>query len=354
MSTNIRAGIYGASGYMGGEVLRILNEHPNVTIAWATSRSGKPIEDFHRNLYGSGLELSQPGEIKDVDVVFVAAPTGVASEVAQQAVPKGIKVIDLGSDFRLTDQTTWQRIYGTQHTAWDIASQAVYGIVELHRDAIKQASVIANPGCFSSAAILGLAPLIKAGMIDTQKIVIDGLSGTAGAGAELDTTMHHPEIANNIVAYNVVDHRHTYEMEQELSALSNDDVTINFTSSYVPISRGILSIAHAFPMQATSRDELLKLYKEFYQDEYFIKIFDMPRDPEASWQYKPYPWVSAVSGTNFCHIGMDYDEARNRIVVFSVLDSVGKGGAHVGVQNMNLMFGLDETTGLTRLGAHPY
>lgn len=350
----IKVGIYGASGYMGGEALRILLEHPEVEVAWATSRSGKPVEEFHRNLYGSGIALVPPEEITPCDAVFIAAPTGVAMEVAEKFVESGTKVIDLGSDFRLRDQATWERVYGKKHSHWNLASEAVYGIPELHREEIKKARIIANPGCFSSSVILGLAPLVEEGLIVTDRITVDGISGTVGAGADLDITMHHPEIGNNVVAYNVVDHRHTYEMEQELGMLTKEQVSVHFTPCYIPITRGIFSICHTFPKKSMKREILLDLYREFYKDEYFIKIFDLPKDENVSWQYKPYPWVSAVSGTNFCHIGLDVDEKRGRIVVFSALDSIGKGGAHGGVQNMNLLFGFDEGTGLKRFGLHPY
>jgi N-acetyl-gamma-glutamyl-phosphate reductase len=224
----------------------------------------------------------------------------------------------------------------------------------LHRDEIKEARIIANPGCYASASILGLAPLIKNNIIDTEHIVVDGLSGTTGIGAEPDMPSHHPEIANNIVPYNVIDHRHTYEMEQELQNLSTDHVIIHFTSSYIPITRGILAICHCFPKIKIARNDLIELFCKFYIGHPFIKIIDMSKEENASWQYLPYPWVAAVSGTNYCHIGLDVDEKRNRIVVFSVLDSIGKGGAQAGIQNMNLMFNLPEETGLMRCGMHPY
>ncbi len=350
----IEVGVYGASGYMGGEALRILSEHPNVKVAWATSRSNKPLEYFHRNFYGSNIVLKRPEAITACDAVFFATPTGTPMELVQDFLDQNIKVIDLGADFRLKDLDDWERIYARKHKCPEVVQEAVYGIPELHRGDIEPARVVANPGCFASAAILGMAPLIKAGIVEADRIIVDGLSGTAGAGAELDTPIHHPEIGNNVVPYNVVDHRHTYEMEQELGLLTSDKVTVHFTSSYVPITRGILAICHSFPKRAITRDDLLDLYREFYRGQRFVQVFDLPRDSDASWQYRPYPWVSAVSGTNYCHIGLDIDEKRNRLVVFSVLDSIGKGGAHAGVQNLNLLFGLDEETGLTRHGMHPY
>lgn len=350
----IKVGIYGASGYMGGEAVRILSEHPEVEIAWLSSRGDKPVEYFHKNLYGAGLKFIKPEEITPCDVIFAALPTGQIMKQARELAEAGTKVIDLGADFRLKNRADWERIYGKAHSDWSMTEEAVYGIPELHREEIKKARVIANPGCFSSAAILGLAPLLKNKLIDESKIIVDGLSGTAGAGAETDRAIHHPEIGNNLVPYNVTDHRHTYEMEQELGLLADSKVTVHFTTSYVPITRGILDICHCFPSQKISREELLDIYKEFYKNEFFVKIIDQPKEEGVSWQYVPYPWVAAVSGTNFCHIGLDVDESRGRIVVFSVLDSIGKGGAHVAVQNMNLMFGLEETLGLKRYGLHPY
>jgi N-acetyl-gamma-glutamyl-phosphate reductase common form len=350
----IEVGIYGASGYMGGEAVRILSEHPQVKVVWATSRSAEPVESFHRNFYGSGLRLIHPEEVTPCEAVFFALPTGVPMTLAADLLAQNTKLLDLGADFRLKNRAEWERVYKKEHLCWPVAEGAVYGIPELHRAELKQARVVANPGCYASAAIFGLTPLIKANLIETDKIVVDGLSGTAGAGADLDITSHHPEIGNNLVPYNVVDHRHTYEIEQELGYLSQSPVTVHFTSTYVPITRGILAICHCFPRQVVKRSDLLELYHYFYQDEFFIKVFDLPKDTQASWQYRPYPWVAAVSGTNFCHIGLDMDEKRQRIVVFSVLDSLGKGGAHAGVQNLNILFGLPEQTGLERYGLHPY
>jgi N-acetyl-gamma-glutamyl-phosphate reductase len=349
----INVGIYGASGYMGGEALRVLLEHPEVKIAWATSRSGSNVADFHPNLYDTPVKFIHPDKATPCDVVFMALPSGVPMEMAPKLLKQGCKIIDLGADFRLRDRSTWERVYKKKHSCWDLAKEAVYGIPELYRKEIKKARLIANPGCFASAAILGLAPLVKAGLIDVTKIAVDGLSGTAGVGAELSRPAHHAEIGNNLIPYNVVGHRHTFEMEQELSALSKKAVKIHFTPLYVPIVRGILDICHAFPAKKVTRTKLLELYKEFYKGEYFVKVWDLPKEEGVSWQYKPYPWVNSTSGTNFCFIGLDVDEERGRIVVFSVLDSIGKGGALVGVQNMNLMFGLDETTGLDRRGMHP-
>jgi len=349
----IKVGIYGASGYMGGEALRVLLKHPDVSVEWATSRS-EPIEYYHKNFYGRGIRFVRPEEATPCDAVFFALPTGLTTELSKKFYEAGSKIIDFGADFRLNDKDTWETVYGKKHPDWRMSEQAVYGLVELRRDEIRGAKIIANPGCFSSSAILALAPLIKDRLIDTEKIVVDGLSGTVGAGDDLDLALHHPEMHNNILPYNVVDHRHSYEIEQELSLLSDRKVVIHFSSCYIPISRGVMTISHAFPVKSIRRADLLALYQDFYRDAYFIKIIDLPKDNKAAWNYLPYPWIAAVSATNFCHIGLDVDEKRNRIVVYSVLDSIGKGGALVGIQNLNLMFGLAEETGLDFYGIHPY
>ncbi len=347
-------GIFGASGYMGGEALRVLAEHPGVKIAWATSRSQKPLSEIHRNFAGSDIKFVSPEKTSACDAVFIAAPSGVAMENVEKFLKQGAKVIDLGADFRLKDRATWERLYGKKHVQWKTAEEAVYGIPELHRKRIAKARVVANPGCYSSAVILGLAPLFSEHLIEGDSVAVTGISGTAGAGADLDIALHHPEIGNNVVPYNVVDHRHTYEMEQELSKIAKSDVAVHFTPCYVPITRGILAISSVFPKKKITQAKLLDLYRDLYGDEYFIAILDTKKDPTASWQTAPYPWVAATSGTNFCHIGLDVDEKRGRIVVMCALDSLGKGGAHAGVQNMNILFGLPEKTGLERRGSHPY
>lgn len=350
----ITVGIFGATGYMGGEALRILLQHPGVRLAWATSRGGGDVALYHPNLYGVKVPMVKPEDAAPCDVVFLALPTAESIGTAARFLKQGCRVIDLGAAFRLKDRAVWEAIYGQEHGAWDLVGEAVYGISDLHLDEVRRARLIANPGCFASAAILGLAPLVHEGIIDVGKIVVDGLSGTAGVGAELSRAAHHPEIAGNLVPYNVVGHRHTFEMEQELSLLAGKPVSIHFTPTYVPIVRGILDICHAFTKDGISRVEILDRFRVFYAGSPFVKVWDLPKEQNASWQYRPYPWVSSVSGTNNCLIGLDVDETRKRVVVFSVLDSIGKGGAQAGIENMNLMFGLERTAGLARLGMHPH
>ena len=191
-------GIIGGSGYMGGEALRVLLKHPHAELAWVTSRSPGPVEHVHPNFYGAGLSFVRIEEVSTPDFVLLALPTGASIEVARRFLAAGARVIDLGSAFRLRDRGVWERVYGQPHSAWELAQTAVYGITELHEERIRKARLIANPGCFSSAAILGLAPLLKNRLVDPGRIVVDGLSGTAGAGAELSRAIHHAEIGNNV------------------------------------------------------------------------------------------------------------------------------------------------------------
>ena len=349
----VSVGIVGGSGYMGGEALRVLLRHPHADIAWVTSRAPGPVEHVHPNLYDTGLHFVRLEDVKTPDFVLLALPTGASIEVAVRFLQAGARVIDLGAAFRLQERHTWERVYGQPHTAWPLVHEAVYGVPELHAERIRTARLIANPGCFASAAILGLAPLLKAGLVDGQRVVVDGLSGTAGAGAEFSRAIHHPEIGGNVVLYNVVGHRHTYEMEQELSGVAHRSVRVHFTPCYIPIVRGIVDICRCFPAKALSRTQLLEVFRQFYKGQPFVKAYDQPRDEDDAWQYKPYPWVSSVTGTNYCYIGMDVDEERQSIVVMSVLDSVGKGGAQVAVENLNIMAGFERTDGLLDRGFHP-
>jgi N-acetyl-gamma-glutamyl-phosphate reductase len=347
-------GILGASGYMGGEALRVVLEHPELELAWATSRTPGPVEAHHPNLHGLGIELVSPEQATPCDVVLLAVPTAASIGEARRFLDAGARVVDLGAAFRLHDRETWERVYGMPHGDWALAEEAVYGMPELHGAELSAARLVANPGCFSSAAILALAPLVAAGCIETERVVVDGLSGTTGAGAELSRPAHHPELGSNLVAYNVVGHRHTFEMEQELTAVAGEPVRVHFTPVYVPIVRGILDVCHAFPRRQLKRDEVLELLRAFYAGEPFVHVWDAPTHAASAWRYEPYPWVSAVAGTNHCLLGVDVDEARGRVVVLSALDSIGKGGAQVGIENVNSMLGLPRTTGLERRGLHPH
>jgi N-acetyl-gamma-glutamyl-phosphate reductase len=286
------------------------------------------------------------------DVVFLALPTQAAAAAARGELETGARVIDLGSAFRLRDREIWERLYGGEHPDWPLAEEAVYGISELHEAEIRAARLVANPGCFSTATILALAPLLDEAGGDLDPVVVTGLSGTAGAGAELSRAAHHPEIGANLVAYNAVDHRHSYEMEQELGALAGRRVAIHFTPVYVPIVRGILAVCSVQFERTPDRTALLDRYRGYYAETPFVHVWDRPAG-DGEWRYEPYPWTSAVAGTNHCLIGLDVDPRRGRVVVLAALDSIGKGGASAGVENMNLLLGWPRDAGLSRRGLHP-
>lgn len=350
---DVSVGIVGGSGYSGGELLRLLLGHPCARIAWVTSRGDKHLEAIHRNLLGSGLRFIKEEDAGPCAVAFLCMPSRESMTRAERYLTSGSKVIDLGSDFRLKDPHVFEQVYKAKHVAWHLVEEAPYGVTELHRAAIRTARLVANPGCFAYATILGLAPLVKEKCIDLDRIIVDGLSGTSGAGAEPTVATHHSEIGNSTFAYNVVDHRHTYEMEQELSGVAGAQVTIHFTPYYAPFSRGIFATCHGFLNRNMTLAEVRNLYREFYRGEYFVRIIALEKDPRLSWQYLPYPSVASVAGSNFVQIGMDVDERRGRVVVFSAIDNLGKGAAGSAIQNMNCMLGLADETGLTGVGLHP-
>jgi N-acetyl-gamma-glutamyl-phosphate reductase common form len=349
----IAAGIVGGSGYSGGELVRLLLGHPQVSIAWVTSRGEKAIEAIHRNLIGLGLRFIKEEDADPCDVVFLCMPSRESMTRAEHYLKQGSKVIDLGSDFRLKDPTLFEQVYKAKHTNWGLVEEAPYGATELHRAAIRKARLVANPGCFAYATILGLAPLVREKWVDLDRIIVDGLSGTSGAGADPTVATHHSEIGNSTFPYNVVDHRHTYEMEQELSGVAGAGVTVHFTPYYAPFSRGILAGCHGFLNRQVTRADVLALYGEHYREEYFVRVIELQKDPKSSWQYLPYPSVAAVAGSNFVHIGADVDVRRGRVAVFSALDNLGKGAAGSAIQNMNCLLGWPEHAGLSGVGLHP-
>ena len=349
----IRAGVVGGSGYSGGELLRLLLGHPQISIAWVTSRASKNLEAVHRNLLGSGLQFIKEEDVTPCEVVFLCMPSRESMTRAPRYLKRGAKVVDLGSDFRLKDRALFEQVYKTEHTCWELVKDAPYGATELRRDAISRAPLVANPGCFAHTAILSLAPLVKEHLVDLDRIIVDGLSGSSGAGAEPVLATHHSEISNSVFPYNVVDHRHTYEVEQELSDVAGTRVTIHFTPYYCPFTRGILAGCHGFLTGSLRRADVLALYQEFYRDEPFIQVMKFDKEPGTRWQYLPYPSVATVAGSNFVQLGVDVDERRGRVVVFGALDNLGKGAASSAIQNMNCMLGLPEETGLRTVGLHP-
>ena len=344
----VKAGIYGASGYTGQELLRLLLRHPQAEIVAITSRQykGLPLPQVFPGFQGlTDLVFADhtPEELAGLcNVVFLALPHSISMQAAPVFHAAGVKVIDLSADFRIHDVTTYEKWYG-KHTSAGLLPQAVYGLPELYRSAIAAGNFIANPGCYPTSVILGLAPLLKGNYIDHTSIIVDSKSGVSGAGREAKVGSLYCEVAESFNAYNVGRHRHTPEMEQELSLLAGKQITISFTPHLLPVSRGILSTIYAGLAKKATADELLALYRDFYRREKFVTIY-----PDGA-----LPNISSVRGTNFCHLGLVVDARTNRVVVIAAIDNLVKGAAGQAIQNMNIMCGFAEDCGLEMMPLFP-
>lgn len=349
---SITACIVGASGYTGGELLRLLLSHPEVEVREITSEKSKGVRAtrVHPNLRGfTELEFTSAAEVKyDSDVVFLATPHGASFDLVKKFVDAGVKVIDLSADFRLHDATAYPVWYGYAHKYPALLERAVYGLPELHRKEIANAELVACPGCLSTSAILALAPLVASGFVDLQHVVIDSKIGSSAGGHSPDASTHHPERAGVVRAYKPTGHRHTAEIEQELSALAGvGKVSVGFSPHAVEMVRGILTTAHAYLAKEAVDLDVWKAYRAFYSGSPFVRLVK-----EKSGVYR-YPEPKMVMGTNFCDIGFEVDAHVPRIVVMSAIDNLVKGSAGQAVQCMNLMFGFDEKAGLWIPGHHP-
>jgi N-acetyl-gamma-glutamyl-phosphate reductase len=326
-------GIIGGSGYTGGELLRLLSQHPEAKIKAVTSRSrkGQKISDTHthlRKICDMEFEDMAPEDVASLcDIVFTAVPHGTAMQVVPALLDAGVKVIDLSADYRLKTDV-FEKTYKIKHTD---PRDAVYGIPELHPEVAEQ-SFIANPGCYPTGASLAAAPLADAGLI--ERVVFDSKSGISGAGAEPTEASHYPNMAENIQAYKLTTHRHRAEIVQELTRLDSGLKSISFTPHVIPSVRGILTTAHIFVKKELSGEKISEIYRDFYRDKPFIRLI------------KGIPMLGSVRGSNFCDIGFEIDTGSSRIVVLSAIDNLVKGASGQAIQNMNLMFGLDEKTGL--------
>ncbi len=344
----IKVAVVGASGYTGVELLRILVGHPQVEIVCVTSRQheGVPINQVFPSLTGfcnlacESLDVARIAE--RADLVFTALPHKSAMAVIPDFLAAGCRVVDLSADYRLKDQAVYEKWY-QQHSSPELLSKAVYGLPELYREQVKTATLVANPGCYPTSIILGLAPLLKHGLIDTTTLIADSKSGTSGAGRSAKQGSLFCEVNEGFKAYSVGAHRHTPEIEQELSLLAAAQVELNFTPHLLPINRGILSTSYAKLTRKAPTAELLDLYREFYQGETFVRI--MPGGE--------LPNVAYLSGTNFCDIGLVSDERTGRVIVVSAIDNLVKGAAGQAVQNMNVLFGLKESLGLAIVPTFP-
>jgi N-acetyl-gamma-glutamyl-phosphate/LysW-gamma-L-alpha-aminoadipyl-6-phosphate reductase len=349
----MRIGIIGGSGYVGGELLRLLLMHPQAEVTMVTSRQvvGEYVFNSHPNLRGMTQLKFVPMDIaelqKNCDLVFTATPHGGSVNLVPKLLEAGLKVIDMAADFRLKNPADYETYYGWKHAHPEMLKEAAYGLPELHREEIKKATLAACPGCEATAAILALAPIIKAGLIDKDKIVVDLKIGSSGGGSKPTVASHHPERFGGVRPYKVVGHRHIAEVEQELNALGSEQVKISFTPHAVNMVRGILATIHTFPKQPITSKDLWKALRGMYGTEPFIRLVKYVKGPYQL----PDPKITV--GTNFCDIGFEIDEHANRLLLFSAIDNMMKGASGQGVQCLNIMMGIDETTGLKSTGFHP-
>ena len=339
----IRVGIFGGSGYGGSELLRILLFHPHVELVFVTAneQAGKPVSEVHRNLNGlTDLNFIKAPEDLDklgVECVFLALPHGQAMEIVPR-LPGSIKAIDLSGDFRLRDQLVFEKHYKQPHTAMDAQGEFVYGLTETNRDAIRSARLIANPGCFATATLLGLAPLVAKHLL-SGRVIVDAKTGSSGSGAKAAANTHHPQRMNSFYAYKPFTHQHVPEIEQELKHVGDWTNELIFMTHSLPVARGIFASIYAEAKTELTEETLRNVFADFYRESFFVRL--VQGSPDINW----------VKTTNFCDIG--FAARGKQIVVFSAIDNLVKGAAGQAIQNMNLMFGLDETTGLKLVGTNP-
>lgn len=342
----IKVGIVGGTGYTGVELLRLLAQHPQVELKAITSRSeaGMPVSQMFPNLRGRvDLPFTEPTieNLGDCDVVFFATPNGVAMKQVPELLDKGIKVIDLAADYRLKNPAEWQKWYGMPHASENLLAEAVYGLPEVNREAIKSARLVANPGCYPTAVQLGFLPLLKAGLIDTQSLVADAKSGVSGAGRKAEVHTLLCEAGDSFKAYSVAGHRHLPEIKQGLAYISGQNVGLTFVPHLLPMIRGI----HATLYARLTGDiaDLQALYEQTYANEAFVDVLPAGSHPETR----------TVRGANMCRMAVHRPQGGDTVVILSVIDNLVKGAAGQAIQNMNIMCGLPETTGLNHIALLP-
>ncbi|WP_100404889.1 N-acetyl-gamma-glutamyl-phosphate reductase [Bacillus solitudinis] len=345
----MKIGIVGATGYGGAELLRLLNHHPEVNkvVLYSSSKQGMHIHESYPHLaeiYDQPLEAIDASKIgKEVDVVFLATPPGVSAEWSEKIAEAGSQVIDLSGDLRLGNRDVYEKWYQRPAAGESIINQAVYGLSEWNRAEIKDAKVISNPGCYPTATLLGLAPLVKEKLIEVDSIIVDAKSGTSGAGRSATPITHFSEMNENFKIYQINKHKHLPEIEQMLQVWDPSIPTITFQPHLVPMVRGIMATIYAKAKKPITEQALRHLYKENYKTEKFVRI-----RPEGA-----FPATKEVFGSNYCDIGVTYDERTGRITVVSVIDNVVKGAAGQAIQNMNIMNGLNEEAGLSFSPVYP-
>lgn len=342
----ISVGIVGGTGYTGAELLRLLAVHPQVEIGAITSRSraGQAVTALYPGLSSIALKFSQPEitTLKRCDCVFFAASNGTAMCMAPELLDAGVKVIDLAADFRIKDAAVWEHWYGQPHACPEVLEHAVYGLSELHREKIQIAQLVANPGCYPTAVILGFLPLLEQGLVDnTAYLIADVKSGVSGAGRSANVPALFSEAGENFKAYNVVAHRHWPEIKQELEGVTGCEANLTFTPHLIPMVRGIFATLYISGINESI--DLNSVYQQRYAEEHFIKVMDEGVLPETK----------HVRGSNYCLLSVQRSHDGNMAVALSVIDNLVKGAAGQAVQNMNLMYGMEESTGLTQLGLFP-
>jgi len=345
----IRAGIIGSTGYAGQELVRLLLGHKEVEIVWYGSKSYIDTKYYqvYQNMFRIVEDTCLDDNVKElansVDVIFTATPQGLCASLVNTDILDKVKIIDLSADFRIKDVSVYEQWYGITHQNPKLIEEAVYGLCEINREDIKKSRLIANPGCYTTCSILSIYPLVKEGLIDLKTIIVDAKSGTSGAGRSAKTANLFCEVNENIKAYSVASHRHTPEIEEQLSYAAGQEILINFTPHLVPMNRGILVTAYANLLTDITEDRVISAYQKYYKDEPFIRLLDKRSTPETRW----------VEGSNYVDIGFKIDTRTNRIIMMGALDNLVKGAAGQAVQNMNLAFGLGETEGLMQVPLYP-
>lgn len=345
----VKVGIIGSTGYAGAEIVRLISQHREAEVVWYGSRSyiDKKYYEVFRNMFqivdAKCMDDNMEELASRVDVIFTATPQGLCASLVNEDILKKVKIIDLSADFRIKDVGIYEKWYGIKHKSPQFIDEAVYGLCEINRDRVKDARLIANPGCFPTCSILSIYPMVKEGLIDNSTIIIDAKSGTSGAGRGAKVNNLFCEVNENIKAYGVTSHRHTPEIEEQLTYAAGEEILLNFTPHLVPMNRGILVTAYASLKDRVSYNDVKAIYDKYYNNEKFIRVLDEDVPPETRW----------VEGSNYVDVNFKIDERTGRIIMMGAIDNLIKGAAGQAVQNMNLMFGLDETMGLEQVPMFP-